>query len=153
MVITGEIINQPYSGEYKERVYDNDSPWNSQGWTWIKFTNDDSFEWCGEFRGFPRDIAVSERKSYSRRDYKKANKINDEIIKLFSIFKEQKMEEDLHKFLLHENSSVKVYTASFLLESKFKSDALNTLKKIAEGKGIASVDAQAILDMKGLDKI
>jgi hypothetical protein len=44
MVIDADIINQPYSGQYKERVYDNDSPWNSQGWTWVKFTNDDGFE-------------------------------------------------------------------------------------------------------------
>lgn len=44
-------IVQPLSGEYEERIYDFNSSWNSQDWTWIKFTNDDDLEWCGEFRG------------------------------------------------------------------------------------------------------
>ena len=34
MIIEGQIINRPYSGEYEERIYDNNSPWNSQGWTY-----------------------------------------------------------------------------------------------------------------------
>lgn len=59
MIIKAEIISQPYSGEYSERVYDNQSAWNSQSWTFIKFTNDDYSEWCGQFRGFPRQVAIS----------------------------------------------------------------------------------------------
>jgi hypothetical protein len=59
MIIEAEIISQPYSGEYTERVYDNENVWNSQSWTFIKFTNDDFSEWCGQFRGFPRQVAVS----------------------------------------------------------------------------------------------
>jgi hypothetical protein len=60
MIIKAELITQPYSGEYTEKIYDISSPWNSQNWTWIKFTNDDLTEWCGNFRGFPREVAVSE---------------------------------------------------------------------------------------------
>lgn len=59
MIINAEIINQPYSGQYIERVYDISSPWNSQDWTWVKFLNDDYTEWCGEFRGSPRSVAIS----------------------------------------------------------------------------------------------
>lgn len=59
MIIEAEIIGRPYSGEYLERVYDNDSEWNSQSWTYIKFTNDDYSEWCGHFRGNPRQVAIS----------------------------------------------------------------------------------------------
>lgn len=59
MIIVAEIISQPYSGEYTERIYDNESAWNSQRWTFIKFTNDDYSEWCGQFRGFPRQVAIS----------------------------------------------------------------------------------------------
>jgi hypothetical protein len=59
MIIAAEIINQPYSGQFDERIYDNESLWNSQSWTWIKFTNDDFIDWCGQFRGFPRQIAIS----------------------------------------------------------------------------------------------
>lgn len=59
MIIKAEIINQPYSGEYSERIYDNESAWNSQSWTFIKFINDDFSEWCGQFRGFPREVVIS----------------------------------------------------------------------------------------------
>lgn len=59
MIIEADIISQPYSGVYTERIYDNESAWNSQSWTFIKFTNDDYSEWCGQFRGFPRQVGVS----------------------------------------------------------------------------------------------
>lgn len=59
MIIEAEIISQPYSGEYSEIIYDNESAWNSQSWTFIKFTSDDYSEWCGQFRGFPRQVAFS----------------------------------------------------------------------------------------------
>jgi hypothetical protein len=61
MIIQAEIINQPYSGQFTERIYDNESAWNSQSWSFIKFTNDDLSEWCGQFRGFPRHVAISTR--------------------------------------------------------------------------------------------
>ncbi|MFN8432182.1 MAG: hypothetical protein U0V04_19530 [Spirosomataceae bacterium] len=59
MIIEAEIISQPYSGEYTEKIFDNESAWNSQSWTFIKFTNNDYSEWCGQFRGFPRQVAIS----------------------------------------------------------------------------------------------
>jgi hypothetical protein len=59
MIDKAEIISQPLSGQFTERIYDNQSAWNSQSWTWIKFTNSDLTEWCGQFRGFPRQVAVS----------------------------------------------------------------------------------------------
>jgi len=59
MIDKAEILTQPFSGEYHEKVYDISNPWNSQDWTWIKFTNNDLSEWCGNFRGFPRKVAVS----------------------------------------------------------------------------------------------
>lgn len=59
MIIKTEIISQPYSGEYAERIYDNESAWNSQSWTFVKFTNENNTEWCGQFRGSPRQVAIS----------------------------------------------------------------------------------------------
>ncbi|WP_285008793.1 hypothetical protein [Pedobacter faecalis] len=59
MIIDAQIISQPYSGEFSEKIYDNESPWNSQSWSYIKFINDDYSEWCGQFRGFPRQVAIS----------------------------------------------------------------------------------------------
>lgn len=59
MIIKVEIISQPYSGEFKERIYDIESPWNSQNWSFIKFTEDDYTDWCGQFRGFPLNAQVS----------------------------------------------------------------------------------------------
>jgi hypothetical protein len=59
MIVKAEIINQPYSGQFNERVYDIQSRWNSQDWTWVKFVENDFTEWCGEFRGQARGIALS----------------------------------------------------------------------------------------------
>ena len=61
MIRKAEIINQTYSGAYDERIYDNASAWNSQGWTTVKFTNEDYSEWCGVFRGFPKEVQISEK--------------------------------------------------------------------------------------------
>lgn len=61
MIIHAEIISQPYSGEFKERIYDIQSFWNSQNWTFVKFMEDDHSEWCGQFRGFPKNVQISNK--------------------------------------------------------------------------------------------
>lgn len=61
LVQEAEIINPPYSGQYQERIYDITNHWNSSDWTWVKFLNEDLTEWCGEFRGSPRSVAVSKK--------------------------------------------------------------------------------------------
>lgn len=58
-----ELINKPYSGEFKERIYDIESPWNSQDWTWIKFVNENGIEKVGQFRGFPKGVKVSKSRN------------------------------------------------------------------------------------------
>ena len=58
MISRAEYIQQPYSGEYIEKIYDIKSPWNSTDWTWIKFTEEDAI-WCGEFRGKYRGVSCS----------------------------------------------------------------------------------------------
>ncbi|MFC7357075.1 hypothetical protein ACFQO1_05210 [Jejudonia soesokkakensis] len=57
-----EIVNQPYSGEFEERIYDIESVWNSQSWTWIKFTNEYGTQIVGQFRGYPKDVKVSNQR-------------------------------------------------------------------------------------------
>ena len=57
-----EIITQPYAGEYRERIYDITSPWNSQEWTWVKF-EDEEETWCGVFRGAHKGVAFSQKYS------------------------------------------------------------------------------------------
>ena len=59
MIIDLEIISQPLSGEFEERIFDSESPWNSHFWTWVKFLTDDYTECCGQFRGAPREVAIS----------------------------------------------------------------------------------------------
>lgn len=61
MIIEAKIISRPYAGEYTEKIYDIESPWNSQYWTFVKFTNDDFTEWCGQFRGSQKNVAISEK--------------------------------------------------------------------------------------------
>ena len=58
MISRAEYIQQPYSGEYIEKIYDIKSPWNSTDWTWIKFTEEDDI-WCGEFRCKYRGVSCS----------------------------------------------------------------------------------------------
>lgn len=61
MIEKVEIISQPVSGKYEERIYDLQSSWNSQDWTWIRFTNEDLSEWCGVFRGYPKSAYLSKK--------------------------------------------------------------------------------------------
>ncbi|ANU23392.1 hypothetical protein [Planococcus donghaensis] len=61
MIRQATLIDEPKSGKYKERIYDIPNSSNSGDWTWVMFTNDDLAEWCGNFRGFPRGVALSER--------------------------------------------------------------------------------------------
>ena len=61
MIIKAEIISRSYSGVFKEKIYDIESSWNSQDWTFIKFTEDDYSEWCGQFRGFPKSVQISKK--------------------------------------------------------------------------------------------
>ena len=60
MIFKAEKIEQPYSGQYNEKIYDIQCVCNSSQWTWIKFTDEDE-EWCGEFRGEYRGVALSNK--------------------------------------------------------------------------------------------
>ena len=60
MIRGAEYIQQPYSGEYIEKIYDIKSAWNSSDWTWIKFSTEDGV-WCGEFRGKYRGVSLSKK--------------------------------------------------------------------------------------------
>jgi hypothetical protein len=62
MIKSAEIISQPYSGDFEERIYDLQSPWNSQSWTYVKFTTNDNLDWCGVFRGSPKAVVLSSLK-------------------------------------------------------------------------------------------
>ncbi|RZK38619.1 MAG: hypothetical protein EOO90_21670 [Pedobacter sp.] len=59
MIIDAEIISQPYSSEFSEKIYDSESLWNSQSWSYIKFINEDYTEWCGQLRGLHLVMQVS----------------------------------------------------------------------------------------------
>lgn len=61
MIIDAKITNQPLAGEHEERIYDISSQWNSEKWTWVKFTNDNLSEWYGEFRGESRGVVISKK--------------------------------------------------------------------------------------------
>ncbi len=61
MILYIENIETPRSGEYEEFVYDIQTPWRSQQWTWLKFINDDYYEWCCEFRGDYRGHGISNK--------------------------------------------------------------------------------------------
>lgn len=54
-------IEQPYSGEYEEKIYDINSSWNSGDWSWILFEKEDGHCFCGEFRGKYMGAVLSEK--------------------------------------------------------------------------------------------
>lgn len=60
MIVDAKIVAQPNAGDFFEKIYDLQNVWNSQDWTFIKFTNSDFSEWIGQFRGFPIDVKISE---------------------------------------------------------------------------------------------
>ena len=59
MICKALHIEQPYSGEYIEKIYDIESPWNTADWTWIRMEEEKDV-WCGEFRGRYVGVVVSE---------------------------------------------------------------------------------------------
>ena len=61
--MNAKIINQPVSGKFKERIYDIENPWNSQSWTWVKFTDAYSIETVGQFRGAPVKVKYSKKRN------------------------------------------------------------------------------------------
>lgn len=64
MIIKGEAIEQPQSGTYDEKIYDPPSNWKSGDWTYIKFEEENSIEWCGVFRGRLRGLAITDRSPF-----------------------------------------------------------------------------------------
>lgn len=61
LITKAKIIEQPYSGQYEEKVYDVPHQGSSLHWTWIKFEDDNYHEWCGQFRGAQRAVALSSK--------------------------------------------------------------------------------------------
>lgn len=61
MILCAEHIHLPESGEYQEVIFDIKSSWNSQNWTWMKFSEENFNEWCGEFRGEYKGHGISEK--------------------------------------------------------------------------------------------
>lgn len=61
LITKAEIIEQPYSGQFKERIYDIPNTRNSQDWTWIKFGDENYNEWCGQFGGELQAVALSSK--------------------------------------------------------------------------------------------
>lgn len=59
--LKAKFINQPTSGQYKEKTFDLDTIWKSQIWSWVKFTTNNGIDWVGIFRGEPKSIAVAEK--------------------------------------------------------------------------------------------
>lgn len=61
LITKAEIIEQPYSGQFKERIYGISNSWNSQDCTWIKFEDENYNEWCGQFEGAQQAVALSSK--------------------------------------------------------------------------------------------
>lgn len=60
IIYEAEYIEQPTSGEYEEKIYDINRPFRGCDWSWIRFQEEDN-DWCGEFRGKYRGLALSKK--------------------------------------------------------------------------------------------
>lgn len=58
MIINATIISKPDAGEFPEKIFDIQDPWNLDNWTWIKFEDEEYSEWCGQFRGSPKSVEI-----------------------------------------------------------------------------------------------
>lgn len=45
-----KLTDLPNSGEYEEIIFDLPDKWKQESWNFVKFTNTDGTNWCGEFR-------------------------------------------------------------------------------------------------------
>lgn len=66
MIISARNINLPYSGIYKERIYDDNEilHFGMQEWCFVEFTNEDASLWCGHFRGVFQDLTISQTNDF-----------------------------------------------------------------------------------------
>jgi len=132
MIETCEIISQPYSGEFNEILYDNENPWNSSNWSYIKFTDTEFEEWCGVFRGFPKKIAIS--------------KIRKEIIILTSDYLWKLSQEDGELLEIEDQPHYKELTVSpngdFIIADYYNISRIrDSLKNKVEIKSPIQMDA------------
>jgi len=82
-----EIIDQPYSGQFIERIFDIQNVWNSPQWTWVKFTEENESNWCGQFRGSPIAVGISNKLDFlyilTADHFYELNKLDGEIHNIF----------------------------------------------------------------------
>lgn len=79
-------------------------------------------------------------------DYKNGNKAHDIIYEVFHYLKKEGMRERFKDFFNHENSSVRLWSTAFLLNTNLKDEAINNMKSIIEENGFYSFSAKLTLE-------
>jgi hypothetical protein len=90
------------------------------------------------------NAAIAHSNAAEEGDYKTCNSSYAIIARSRAFIKNNNDEVLLKDFLHHENPGVRCWAASFLL-SIFQNEAVETLKEIAAGKGIQSLNAEMTL--------
>lgn len=134
IISESEIINQPYSGKYKEIIFDIKSKWNSSNWTYVKFIEEDFYEWCGVFRG--SSIGVSLSNKHNRilvltSDYLyEINSLNGKLIAYQSndSYKNLTVDDVSGDFIISDNYTIEIILMplnnKILIESPIKMDMI-----------------------------
>ncbi|KOS69060.1 hypothetical protein AEA09_11225 [Lysinibacillus contaminans] len=98
MIISAEITEQPIAGQFDEIIYEVSSP-TTIDWTWVKFEDENYYEWYGQFRGLPKSIALSTKHNkvlILTSDYLiEIDCISKKMTSFESIYEEQKIYQDL----------------------------------------------------------
>lgn len=162
MIIESKLIEQPYSGKYKETIFDVESNWNSADWTYVEFIEKDSNEWCGVFRGAPRGVSFSKKNNrilILTSDYLyEINSVNSSLIdyESNSEYKNLTVDEISGDFIISDDYKIEIIqlplSKKVLIESpiemdliEFTSWSLNKLKIVC--KELTNLDNQFYLEL------
>ena len=91
--------------------------------------------------------AINHGEATNKGDHKKANKCYEKLIEAYLQIRNsgENWIDEFIELLLHENDSVKCWSATHLLKYR-EQEAIKTLKELNTGKGITSFDAEMVLE-------
>lgn len=89
--------------------------------------------------------AIKHTEATETGDYKVANKNYTVITTVTKYLKDKNEINLLAKFMNNPNVGVKLWAASYLLNTTLKNEAVNALQDITKTKGIFSLDAETVL--------
>ena len=86
-----EIINQPYSGKFEERIYDVESVWNPQSWTCIK--REIYVRECASIMDISESVLFTTLAQIGKKEAQEANKQYKQEQRAFEVVKSEQQKK------------------------------------------------------------